>query len=110
MYEVVKRYAVYVKEGFKFSIKLCGDLIPSNKERLNLERNLKACKILYRMHPASWTMKGEQIGRIYTGYSHLLDRMELSYTIEMILLDSGIENYEIHPYGADFIITPEINK
>ena len=110
MYEVVKRYAVYVKEGFKFSIKLCGDLIPSNKERLNLKRNLIACKILYRMHPASWTMKGKQIGKIYTGYSHLLDRMELSYTIEMILLDSGIENYEIHPYGADFIITPEINK
>ncbi len=109
-YEVVKRYATYVKEGFKFSIKICNELIPGNKERLNLERNLKSCKILYRMKPASWTMHGKQIGRIYTGYSFMLDRMELSYAIETILINSGIEVYTIHPYGADYIITPEISE
>lgn len=109
MYDIVKRYSSYIRDGMLFSVKIADELVADDMLRMKLERSMLDCKMFAEgsIAPGTWMNKGKQIGKSYEGRTYLLDRMRLNIMMYDIINNAGIKDFNITVSGTDFIVTPK---
>ncbi len=108
MYDMVKRYSSYTRDGMLFTIKIAGTLLNQTKTS-SLEQSMMDCKLFAEssINPSSWMNNGQKIGSIYEGRTYLLDRLRLKNNIILLLSGAGITHFLVNIEGTSYIVTPE---
>ena len=108
MYDMVKRYSSYIRDGVLFSLKIAGTLLDDDKTD-DLEYALSECKLFAEgsINPGEWRNNGEVIGKTYEGRTYLIDRLRLKMQMKQLLKNVGLTNFRIDVSGSDYIVTPK---
>lgn len=104
MYELIKRYSNYIRDGVEFSLLICNELISENE---NLEYNITTCNLFVKgsVKPNEWRDSGISIGKNYTGRTYAIDPLLFKTAITQLLKNSGINNFKIDIAGMTFVVT-----
>lgn len=107
MYELIKRYSNYIRDGVEFSMNICSKLLTQGKAD-ELEDILATCNMFVKgsIKPGEWRNNGESIGKMYTGRTYIIDPLLLKTNLRKMLKDVGLVNFTIDVSGLTYIVTP----
>lgn len=109
MYELIKRYSNYIRDGAEFSLLICENILKGKQDKL--EEILATCNLFVKgsIKPGQWREKGTSIGFMYTGRTYLLDPLLLRANLRKILNDAGLSSFSIDVSGMTYVITQQNN-
>ncbi len=108
MYELIKRYSNYIRDGVEFSLLICDSLL-NDEISITLEESFIDCSLFAdgSIRPGEWTNNGVDIGDTYNGRTYMLDPLKFKTRIYRLLQQAGLENFNIDVSGMSYVITPK---